>query len=67
MNIDQLRQLVRKGESDHLEFKSSTKQLKPAFETVCGFLNLKGGLIIFGVKNNGEPLAKMCLIILNKN
>ncbi|WP_165482729.1 AlbA family DNA-binding domain-containing protein [Legionella gresilensis] len=54
MNIDQLRQLVKKGESDHLEFKISTSQLKSAFETVCAFLNLKGEFIIFGVKNNRE-------------
>jgi len=58
MNMDQLKKLVLKGESDHLEFKSSTKQLKPAFETVCGFLNLKGGSIIFGVKNNGELIGQ---------
>lgn len=58
MNIDQLRQLVNKGESDHLEFKISTTQLKPAFETACAFLNLKGGFIIFGVKNNGDLVGQ---------
>lgn len=58
MNIDQLRQLVKQGESDHLEFKNSTSQLKPALETACAFLNLKGGFIIFGVKNNGELIGQ---------
>jgi ATP-dependent DNA helicase RecG len=58
MNIDQLRQLVNKGESDHLEFKISTSQLKSGFETVCAFLNLKGGFVIFGVKNNGELIGQ---------
>jgi ATP-dependent DNA helicase RecG len=58
MNIDQLRQLANKGESDHLEFKISTSQLKSAFETVCAFLNLKGGFILFGVKNNGELIGQ---------
>lgn len=58
MNIDQLRQLVNIGESDHLEFKVSTSQLKSAFETACAFLNLKGGFIIFGVKNNGELIGQ---------
>ncbi|HHV6060350.1 TPA: ATP-binding protein [Legionella pneumophila] len=58
MNIDQLEQLVKKGESDHLEFKISTSQLKSAFETACAFLNLKGGFVIFGVKNNGELVGQ---------
>lgn len=58
MNIDKLKQLVSKGESDHVEFKVSTSQLKPAFETVCAFLNLKGGFIIFGVKNNGTLVGQ---------
>ena len=58
MNIDQLKQLVNKGESDHVEFKLSTSQLKAAMETACAFLNLKGGVIIFGVKNNGTLVGQ---------
>lgn len=58
MNIDQLKQLVNKGESDHLEFKISTSQLRAALETVCAFLNLKGGFIILGVKNNGTLIGQ---------
>ena len=33
MDIDQLTALIQQGESDNLEFKKSTAQLKAAFET----------------------------------
>lgn len=58
MNIDQLRQLISQGESDHLEFKNSTTQLKAAFKTACAFLNGSGGHVLFGVKNNGELVGQ---------
>lgn len=47
-------QLIKLGESDSLEFKASTGQLERAMETLCAFLNTKGGTIIFGVTDNGE-------------
>jgi hypothetical protein len=43
MNLRQLRALISQGESETLEFKTSTAQLKPACEALCGFLNAKGG------------------------
>ena len=58
MNIEQLKQLVDKGESDRLEFKKSTTQMKPAFETLCGFLNGGGGVILFGVTDNGQIVGQ---------
>ena len=58
MNITQLKQLVRDGESQHVEFKKSTAQIKPAFNTVCAFLNGTGGIIIFGAKDNGEFIGQ---------
>lgn len=58
MNIEQLQKLVQEGESQQLEFKKSTSQLKAAFETVCAFLNGKGGIILFGVNNNGELMGQ---------
>lgn len=54
MNIEQLKNLINQSESVSLEFKSSTTQLKAAFETVCAFLNTKGGIVLLGVKNNGQ-------------
>ena len=58
MNIDQLRELINRGESDHLEFKKSTSQLKAAFETICAFLNNKGGILLLGVKDNGQLIGQ---------
>ena len=54
MNIEQLKQLISDGESQTLEFKKSTAQLKPAFETICSFLNGDGGI---GVTDNGKPIG----------
>jgi ATP-dependent DNA helicase RecG len=45
MDIDQIIALIQQGESHHLEFKKSTTQLKPAFETICAFLNGEGGTV----------------------
>ncbi|HAT9314953.1 TPA: transcriptional regulator [Legionella pneumophila subsp. pneumophila] len=58
MNIDQVKQIVSQGESECLEFKSSSTQLKAALETVCAFLNLKGGRVILGVKDNGTLIGQ---------
>jgi ATP-dependent DNA helicase RecG len=58
MNFEQLHQLARQGESQCLEFKKSTAQIKPAFETLCAFLNTKGGTVLLGVKNSGELIGQ---------
>jgi len=58
MNLRRLKALVAQGESETLEFKSSTAQLKPACETLCGFLNAKGGTVLIGVNNKGEIVGQ---------
>ena len=58
MNITQLKQLVREGESQHVEFKRSTAQIKAAFTTVCAFLNDTGGIVVFGAKDDGELIGQ---------
>src|SRR5277367_3964658 len=58
MNIKQLKSLIAQGESETLEFKTSTAQLKPACETLCGYLNAKGGTVLIGVRNNGEIIGQ---------
>ena len=58
MNLEQLQQLARQGESQHLEFKKTMAQIKPAFETLCAFLNNKGGILLFGVKDSGELIGQ---------
>lgn len=58
MNIKQLKSLIARGESATLEFKTSTAQLKAACETLCGYLNAKGGMVLIGVRNNGEIIGQ---------
>jgi schlafen family protein len=61
-------QLIKKGESDTLEFKSSLiwdyEQNKPnkllrnsILKTVAAYMNSEGGLLIVGVADNGEILG----------
>ncbi len=44
-----LSELVKRGESEEVEFKKSTAQLDRALKSVCGFLNHKGGKVYFGI------------------
>jgi ATP-dependent DNA helicase RecG len=54
MNLEQLKRLVAGGESEQLEFKKSTGDLKGGMETLCGFLNGQGGKVLFGVTKGGR-------------
>jgi ATP-dependent DNA helicase RecG len=58
MNLQQLTRLIAEGESDRLEFKKSTGDLKGGMETLCGFLNGKGGRVVFGVTQSGRILGQ---------
>lgn len=58
MDIDQVTALIKQGESDSLEFKKSTAQLKAAFETSCAFLNRSGGVVLIGVKDDGQIVGQ---------
>ncbi|MBV8888747.1 MAG: putative DNA binding domain-containing protein [Alphaproteobacteria bacterium] len=53
MNYNTLRRLAREGEGARIEFKRSTAELKTALETLCGYLNERGGTVIVGAKNDG--------------
>lgn len=54
MDLGELRRLAAAGESETVEFKKSTAQLRPAAETLCGFLNANGGQVLFGVSSRGD-------------
>lgn len=58
MDIRQLKALISRGESETLEFKTSTAQLKPACETLCGFLNAQGGFVLIGVGSKGQMIGQ---------
>ncbi|MCK4609310.1 MAG: putative DNA binding domain-containing protein [Gammaproteobacteria bacterium] len=58
MNITDLEDLIKNGESQTLEFKSSTAKLKNAFETLCAFLNGEDGIVLIGVADNGKIIGQ---------
>jgi ATP-dependent DNA helicase RecG len=58
MDVIQINHLARAGESPSLELKTSTSQLSGACETVCAFLNAKGGTVLIGIKNNGQIIGQ---------
>jgi ATP-dependent DNA helicase RecG len=51
--LDTLRSLIAQGESETLELKRSTAELKRAGETLCAFLNGDGGKVLIGVGPDG--------------
>ena len=54
MTQDKLKELLVNGEGVEVEFKASRTQLnKNAFETICAFLNRRGGKLLLGVNDNG--------------
>ncbi|MBW3466918.1 RNA-binding domain-containing protein [Arthrospiribacter ruber] len=76
MNSEKLKDLLQKGEGLEVEFKTSQFELnKDAFESICAFLNRKGGYLLLGVKNDGavEGVIESCVqdivnnIITNAN
>ena len=58
MTNDELENLIRSGENIHTEFKQCTKNItKDLYDTVCSFSNRDGGIIILGVKDDGEIIG----------
>ncbi|MGC9423806.1 ATP-binding protein [Vibrio sp.] len=58
MDIKELRLLVSVGESETVEFKKSTAQLRRAAETLCGMLNSSGGRVLIGVTPEGRIVGQ---------
>lgn len=54
MTFNEIEALVRRGESETTEFKKTTGQLARAAETICGFLNGLGGVVVIGVSPDKE-------------
>ncbi len=54
MNLQELNELVRAGESDRVEFKKTTGQLGEGVRTACAMLNGVGGFVLFGVTPAGR-------------
>lgn len=58
MDLSQIKELVKKGESNTLEFKKTTGLLQSAFETICGYLNGKGGTVLIGVADDRRIIGQ---------
>ncbi|MCF8371479.1 MAG: putative DNA binding domain-containing protein [Bacteroidales bacterium] len=55
MTIEEIKNIIGKGEDQKTEFKKCQKQLPNSFfETVCAFLNTIGGKLLLGISDNGE-------------
>jgi ATP-dependent DNA helicase RecG len=55
MTTTEIQKMISEGEGLHVEFKRSHETLsRSVFETICAFLNRKGGYIFLGVKDNGS-------------
>jgi ATP-dependent DNA helicase RecG len=53
MILADIERIAAQGESETVEFKSSTGQLPRAGKALCGFLNRRGGTVFFGVDPDG--------------
>ena len=53
MTVDRISAMVATGESDTLEFKTTTGARREAAATVCALLNERGGHVLFGVTPEG--------------
>ncbi len=53
-----LQSLVGQGESETLELKRSTAELRRAGETLCAFLNCEGGKVLIGVGPDGRLVGQ---------
>lgn len=60
MTLTELESLISTGESEQLEFKRSTSLLRAGCDTLCAFLNGRGGTVLFGVGDSGRIVGQHC-------
>ncbi|MEI7938421.1 MAG: ATP-binding protein [Verrucomicrobiota bacterium] len=58
MELDELEKIIAAGESQTVEFKKSTGLLTRAGETLCAFLNTRGGRVFFGITPEGQIVGQ---------
>ena len=57
MKFHEISELIRKGECETIEFKKSLAESREIGETVCAFLNKRGGVILIGVDDDGNVVG----------
>lgn len=55
---EQIEALVKLGELETLEFKSTTGELREATRALCGMLNHRGGRVLFGIPPNRHIIGQ---------
>lgn len=55
MTLKELKKLCKGGEGQYLEFKQNANHPDQIVEEVVGFANSKGGSLLVGVDDNGNP------------
>ena len=58
MSAGRIARMVAAGESETLEFKSTTGTRREAARTVCAMLNQQGGQVLFGVTPDGQVVGQ---------
>ncbi len=58
MDINQIKVLAAQGESQQLEYKKSTSNLRDILQTICAFLNGDGGNVLIGVEDSGNVVGQ---------
>ena len=58
MTPEQIATLVATGESEALEFKTTTGTRREATATVCAMLNQRGGHVLFGIASDGRVVGQ---------
>ncbi|MDI7268612.1 MAG: ATP-binding protein [Myxococcota bacterium] len=58
LTLPALKRLVAAGESETLELKRSTGELRDVMRTLCGFANAAGGKVVVGVKPDGQIVGQ---------
>lgn len=60
MTPEKLKELLSQREGTQIEFKLSKESLSPSvYETICAFLNRRGGHVVLGAENKG---LRMCYL-----
>lgn len=58
MTPDQIATWAAAGESETLELKRSTGERREAARAACAMLNTRGGRVLIGVDQNGQPVGQ---------
>lgn len=58
IDIDYIRNIASNNEGVDVEFKETTGQLNRGMETLCGMINGRGGIVVFGVNNKGKIIGQ---------